>query len=66
MIYLKNDERRFFRKESDENVKKQLNMIYVLNNNELVHVSKFPSDLKCECFCPACNAKLVAMYLSRF
>jgi competence CoiA-like predicted nuclease len=39
---------------------KQLNMIFALNNNELVHVSEVPSGLECECFCPACNAKLVA------
>lgn len=39
---------------------KQLYMIYALKNSELVHVSEVTSGLKCECFCPACNAKLVA------
>ena len=39
---------------------KQLHMIYALNNNELVHISEVPSGLRCECICPACNAKLVA------
>ena len=39
---------------------KQFHMIYALHNGNLVHISNVSNGLKCECFCPACNGKLIA------
>jgi ssDNA-binding Zn-finger/Zn-ribbon topoisomerase 1 len=39
---------------------KQLNLIYALQNNELVHVSEVERGLKCNCVCPSCGSSLVA------
>ena len=38
----------------------QSNLTYAIHDNKLVHVSDVPNGLKCECFCPACNGRLVA------
>lgn len=33
---------------------------YAIREHQLVHISKVKSGLKCRCFCPACNDKLIA------
>lgn len=38
----------------------QLNLIYALHDNELVHISQVESGLKCNCVCPSCGSALVA------
>ena len=40
--------------------KKQLNLIYALRAENIVHISEVESGLKCGCVCPACGAQLVA------
>ena len=37
-----------------------LKMSYAIKDGVLVHISEVESGLKCNCTCPACNAKLVA------
>ena len=39
---------------------KNFNMIYALQDNNLVHISDVPSGSQCNCFCPACGGKLIA------
>lgn len=39
---------------------KQLNLVYAMKGDKLVHISKVESGLKCNCTCPSCNASLVA------
>ncbi len=39
---------------------KQVNMIYALHDNNLVHISDVPSGLRCDCICPYCKNKLIA------
>ena len=36
------------------------NLFYGLLDGELSHISEVANGLKCKCFCPACNKKLVA------
>lgn len=44
---------------------KQVNFIYALRNNELVHISQVESGLACKSICPACGAPLIARKGSR-
>ncbi len=39
---------------------RQLNLIYALKSEKIVHISEVESGLKCDCICPACGAQLVA------
>ncbi|MDL2273199.1 topoisomerase DNA-binding C4 zinc finger domain-containing protein [Oscillospiraceae bacterium OttesenSCG-928-G22] len=39
---------------------KQLNLVYALKDEALVHISEVESGLRCGCICPSCNARLVA------
>jgi len=36
------------------------NLFYGIQNGELKHISEVENGLKCNCFCPACEKKLVA------
>lgn len=38
----------------------QLNLIYAMQEGELVSISEVERGLQCNCTCPACNAQLVA------
>lgn len=38
----------------------QVKLSFGLRNGELVHISTVPSGLDCECYCAACNARLIA------